>query len=482
MLLKNTLRKIKKSFGRYLSLLIIILLGVGFYTGITTSIPDIKDKQAEYYEETSLADIKITSTLGFDDSDIAAMKLTGVKSSIGTYSKDVLVDEHAVRVHAIETDINSTKIVDGRLPKKNNECLADSIHYKVGDIIKINDKYKDHLKETKYKVVGTVVSPLYSSKEFGTTSVGNGKLYSYIFVNKENFDYKYYTEAYLIVAKTEENIPYSDSYDLKVDKITEQLSVVKNEQLTLRTDEMIRQSKGKLKNKDLKHHTWYIQNRNEFIPTYQILKSQYEQVITIANVIPIFFILIVALMTSNTMARMIKEERGEMGTLLSLGFTNEEIINYYLVYILSATFLGAFLGYFIGTIVLPQLVFNCFPLNFPTISYTFRPILFIISLAVSLVLMSWVTTRCAEKELKQCPAYLLRPEPPKRGKKIFLEKIHSIWDKLSFSAKTSVRNISRYKTRVLITLIATAGCTFMIMIGFALKDSINTVGDKQYND
>ena len=482
MLLKNTIRKVKKSFGRYLSLMIIILLGVGFYTGITTSIPDIQDKQTSYYDETSLADLKVISTLGFNDSDIAAMKLTGVSKTLGTYSKDVLVDEDAIRVHAIETEINDLKLVDGRLPKKENEALADSAKYKVGDTIKINDDYKDNLKVTEYKVVGTVLSPLYSTNEYGNTSIGTGKLYSFIFINKEIFDYEYYTEAYIVVTKRKADVPYSEGYKLKTDKITDQLVYVRNEQLTLRKDEIIRQSNGTIRDRDLKHHTWYVQDRNDFIPAYTILESQYDQVITIANVIPIFFILIVVLMTSNTMARMITEERSEMGTLLSLGYSNEEIINGYLVYVLSATTLGAVIGYFIGTIILPQLVFNCFPLNFPQISYTFRPLLFIAALAVSLVLMSWVTTNSAEKELKQKPAYLLRPEPPKKGKKVLLEKVHFIWNKLSFSAKTTIRNISRYKKRVLITLIGTAGCTFMIMIGFALKDSINTVGDKQYKD
>ena len=145
MLLKNTIRKIKKSFGRYLSLLIIIFLGVGFYTGITTAIPDIQDKQSSYYEETNLADLKITSTLGFTDSDIEAIHLTGVTSTLGTYSKDVLVGENAVRIHAIETKLNNIKLIEGRLPKKDNECLADSVYYKVGDKIKVNEDYEDNL-------------------------------------------------------------------------------------------------------------------------------------------------------------------------------------------------------------------------------------------------------------------------------------------------------------------------------------------------
>lgn len=482
MLLKNTIRKIKKSLGRYLSLLVIILLGVGFYTGITTSIPDIKDKQTEYYEDTSLADIKIISTLGLTDSDVKAMKLTGVKKTLGTYSKDVIIDDNAVRIHAIEKEINSIELIDGRLPKKETECLADANKYKIGDTIKINKNYKDSLKETEYKVVGTIFSPLYTSNEYGNTTIGNGKIYSFVFIPKENFKYEYYTEAYLIVDRKESDIPYSKNYNLKIEKIIEQLTIVKNEQLTERKDSIVRASGGTIPYKSLKHHTWHIQDREDFIPTYEILESQYDQVITIANVIPIFFILIVALMTSNTMTRMITEERGEMGTLMSLGFNSEEIVNSYLVYVASATIVGSVVGYFIGTIILPKLVFNCFPLNFPPISYTFRPLLFMVSLFIAITLMVTVTIYTTEKVLKQKPAYLLRPEPPKKGKKVLLEKFHTIWNKLSFSMKITVRNISRYKKRVFMTLVGTAGCTFLIMLGLALKDSVNTVGDKQYND
>ena len=96
--------------------------------------------------------------------------------------------------------------------------------------------------------------------------------------------------------------------------------------------------------------------------------------------------------------------------------------------------------------------------------------------------MITVTIYTTEKVLKQKPAYLLRPEPPKKGKKVLLERFNAIWNKLSFSMKITVRNISRYKKRVFMTLVGTAGCTFLIMLGLALKDSVNTVGDKQYND
>ena len=134
MLLKNSLKKIKKSFGRYLSLVLIILLGVGFYTGIIVSIPNIRDIQMEYYNDKNAMDIKILSTLGFNDSDISLIKDTkDVAVAVGTYSVDTLVNDEVVRVHALEKDINNVLLIDGTLPTKKNECVADDAFYKVGE-------------------------------------------------------------------------------------------------------------------------------------------------------------------------------------------------------------------------------------------------------------------------------------------------------------------------------------------------------------
>lgn len=484
MLVKNSLKKIKKSFGRYLSLVIIIFIGVGFYTGIIESIPNIKNVQTEYYCDSNLMDIKVLSTLGFNEDEVAAIDdVDGVDVAVGSYSVDVLVSEDAVRVHALEEDINEVFLIDGDMPVKDNQCLADANVYEIGDTIVINDDYADDLSVSEYKVVGTIYSPIYTGNDYGSSDIGNGKLSSFIYINKDNFLYDYYTEVYVTVEIDEDvKVPYTDEYNDKVNEVIENIEDIKSERLTIRIDDIVNQSYGMISKDSLSDNDWYVMDRNDVISTYTILNSQYDQVTTIANIIPIFFILIVALMTSNTMARMIAEERGEMGTLLSLGFSNKKIINTYLMYVLSATIGGAVLGYFIGTIFLPQIVYNCFSINFPEISYHFNLVLFIGSIIVACMLMIGVTVAACKKELKQRPAYLLRPVPPKSGKKIFLENINGIWSKLSFSMKITLRNIARYKNRVLITLIGTAGCCFLIMLGFALRDSINTIGTKQYND
>ena len=482
MLFKNSLKKVKKSFGRYLSLVLIILLGVGFYTGIIVSIPNIRDIQTEYYNDKNAMDIKILSTLGFNKEDISLIEKTeDVNVAVGTYSVDTLVNDEVVRVHALEKDINKVLLINGVLPTKSNECVADHAFYKVGDKIKIRDDYANNLDVLEYEVVGTIYSPLYTGNEYGSSDIGNGKLKSFIYVDKDNFNYEYYTEVFVSV-NVSEDIPYSSDYDKQVDKVIESLEKVKLERLDIRKDEIVNSSYGLITKDSLSSHDWFIMDRDEAMASYSILGSQYTQVTTIANIIPIFFIIIVALMTSNTMARMITEERGEMGTLLSLGFSKKKVTYTYLMYVLSATFMGAILGYFIGTITLPQLVYNCFPIYFPDIEYRFDLGLLLLSILVSCILMISVTIYSCYKELKNKPASLLRPVAPKSGKKILLERCNFIWNRLSFSMKITMRNISRYKNRVLITLIGTSGCTFLIMLGFALRDSISMVGTKQYSD
>ena len=151
-----------------------------------------------------------------------------------------------------------------------------------------------------------------------------------------------------------------------------------------------------------------------------------------------------------------------------------------MIYVLMATIIGAVGGYFIGVLTLPRFVYNCFPLEVQDITFTFDWRMFVGCMSVAFVVMTGVTIFSCMKELKEKPAYLLRPVPPKKGRRILMERIDFIWNHLSFSWKTTFRNIARYKRRVLMTVIGVGGCTFLMFIGFALRDCIATVGDKQF--
>ena len=599
MILKNTLKKIGKSFGRFASLVAIILIGVGFYAGIRQSIPAIRDVQNQFTADTNMMDLHIVSTLGLTDDDIEELsKLPDVTGVTGGYSKYVYSNEDVIRVMSIDLDIDVYQIKDGKYPIEKNECLADYRFYKVGDLIRITeptkssdsdeedsddeesddeDDNKDDLKIHTFVVSGTVVSPIYIGTDYGSANIGDGELKSYILVKDSAFTYDAYTDIYMTMAKSEEDIPYSDSYNEKLeslkssvegikkdrqkaretalyeeakqkaydkveekkseieaevreevekevrkaiedkqeeqkaklreqagklgttfeklvstlsDKVQSALSPVTDEQVKKQVDEQMDDAlatamdearEEAVKKIDIPECKWIIQTRNEVVSQYKILVEQYKEVESIADIIPIFFIIIVVLMTSNTMSRMIAEERLEMGTFTSLGYSNASIIGGYMIYVLVATVLGAAGGYFLGVYLLPPFVYACFPVSLPDISFTFRPVMFWSCMAVSFVVMTFVTIFSCLKELKEKPAYLLRPVPPKSGRTLLLERIGFIWNHITFSWKTTIRNIARYKGRGLMTIIGVGGCTFLMFVGFAIRDCISTVGDKQFD-
>lgn len=547
LLYKNTLMKIKKSFGRYISLFIIVVVGVGFFSGLKQSSPDIIFSVDKYYKECSLMDFKIVSNLGLTEEDVNSIKsLKNISNVVPSYSLDVLSEGKAVKIQAIEKSVNTVNLIKGRMPKNNTECVADSKKYKLGDKITLTNDTGNKLKNKEFTVVGTVNSPLYMSSDYGNTTIGDGKLYSFIFVNKDNFNLDAYTEIYATSANTKNVTSYSKEYDNLISSLNTELTKLKPERESARYQEIYNRAnneinlnqtklndekaKGEKKLADLKSYLdantnknqldngyseynknlvqfnaeissaqakidnaknellkiekpkWYIYDRDN-IPGYSTLKSGTDTITSVAAVFPIFFILIVILMTSNTMARMIVEERNELGTLTSLGFKNNHIISTYLLYVLSATVLGAVTGFFSGSRIIPNIIFSTFSkfiLPPMVINYDIISLLFI--LIVSTALMTGVTLLFCRGELKQNPAALMRPIPPKHGQRILLERVRFIWCNLSFSWKVTMRNIFRYKQKVFMTIVGVAGCTALLVAGFGLRDSIDGVAEKQYGE
>ena len=173
MLFKNTLRKIKKSFGRYASLIVIVFIGTAIFTSLQLCTPNIKEVQQDYYDDTKLMDLKINGTLGLTDEDVSQVKkIDQVEEVVGSYSKEVLDGSHAIKVHAIEDDMNRFDLVDGKLPSKDDECLADADYYQVGDTITITEPANESdLKTYRFKVTGTIHSPLYTGTSYGSSQI-----------------------------------------------------------------------------------------------------------------------------------------------------------------------------------------------------------------------------------------------------------------------------------------------------------------------
>ena len=201
----------------------------------------------------------------------------------------------------------------------------------------------------------------------------------------------------------------------------------------------------------------------------------------IARVFPVFFFLVAALVATTTMTRMVDENRLQMGTLKALGYTKAAIAGKYLFYALSATVLGSIVGMVIGFVVFPFIIWNAYQLIFdlPTFTLRFYPGMAAASVALSAAVIGLATWSACRSSLKERTAALLLPRAPVAGKRILLEYITPLWKHMSFSQKTTARNLFRYKKRFFMTVLGVAGCTALLLIGFGLQDSLLPIVDKQ---
>ena len=234
---------------------------------------------------------------------------------------------------------------------------------------------------------------------------------------------------------------------------------------------------------NLEKPVWYLFDRED-IPGYTTFYDSATKVDSIAAVFPIFFILVAFLMGMNTMTRMIEEERGEIGLFISLGYSKAKIIASYLFYVFLATSIGLVLGLTVGYLIVPIIIYRVYVSMFvlPDLELYFNVLMSTIIAIVCFGAMSLVTYITANRNFKYMPANLLRPEAPKMGKKVLLEKIHFLWKRLSFTWKVTVRNLFRYKKRIVMTLIGISGCTALLLTGFGIQDSIGSLMDKQFGE
>lgn len=228
---------------------------------------------------------------------------------------------------------------------------------------------------------------------------------------------------------------------------------------------------------------WIIQDRDD-LPGYTGYGQTADRMSAFAKVFPIFFFLVAALVCLTTMTRMVEEERTQMGTLKALGYSNKSIISKYLIYSLSASLIGSVIGLLLGFYIFPKAIFAAYGIMYdlPPCVIRFKWSYAIIGMIVAILSTGLASYFACIKELKEQPSKLMRPKPPKQGKRIFLEKIDFIWSKMNFTQKVTARNLFRNKKRFFTTLIGVAGCMALLLTGFGLGDSISAIMDKQFGE
>lgn len=234
---------------------------------------------------------------------------------------------------------------------------------------------------------------------------------------------------------------------------------------------------------DFEEPDCYVLDRNTNVG-YACYESDSNIVAAIANVFPVFFFLVAALICMTTMNRMVEEQRTQIGVLKALGYGNGAIMGKFLFYAGSAAAIGAIIGCIGGTWLFPRVIWIGYGIMYSMgeIEYYFDFPLAVLSIAVSLLCSMGAAYFSCRHELISVPANLIRPKSPKSGKRIFLERITFIWSRMKFLHKVSVRNIIRYKKRFFMMILGISGCTALLVTGFGIRDSVMNIAGMQYDE
>lgn len=574
---KLTVRSIRSFLGRYMALLLIVALSVGFFAGLKITRAAMSNTAQVFLDEHDFYDFRLISTLGFSDSDVGDIEDEEfVDSAEGSRTTDALViyreNVEAYKLISLPKQVNIPQITEGRMPKAVNECLADKRIFDKSDIgarIEISDRNEDEVTDQllnkEYIIVGLVDSPIYLGQDRGSTNIGSGALSGFFYIPEANFKTEVYTEINLTLKETAPI--YSDDYDSLIkkyeDRITDTARKLADERYQSILDEIedaksllqeiedaIKQAEearaameaaraameaaaqaaaqsamgaeaaqsaggmsfvmpegeglgvpdiSEIEIPDISESELeelreaaetkvdapevYVLTRDENAG-YVSFENDTSIISGVANIFPLFFILIAMLVCITTMTRMVDEERTQIGTLKAMGFGSGTITAKYLLYAGSATLIGWFVGFFLGTWGLPQVFWYAYAsfYSFAPLSYLFAGDLAIVTLAVALVGIlgsAWISCR---KELISVPAKLIRPKGSKTGKRIFLERITPLWRRFPFLTKVTIRNMFRYKRRLIMMLVGIGCCAGLVVTAFGVRDSMIDIGKWQYEE
>ena len=274
---KNIIREIKNTKSRFISILAIIALSTGFFTGVKTSSPSMMETGSRYFEEQNLMDLRLISTVGFDDDDIRAIKKQeNTIDVMPSYMTDLIVSQNNIdsvaRVHALpeltdtnEKLINEPIVIEGRLPDKGGECVIDSYFYessgyKIGSTIKFNEKVQDNnttdfIKYLEYKIVGVVEDPLYLTYQRGNTNVGNGSISFYIMIPPDDFVSERYTAVYVTTKASDKGLsPFSEEYKKTIESQIKEYEDLSKKRIKIFNDTTLTDAKKELSDAKIEYN------------------------------------------------------------------------------------------------------------------------------------------------------------------------------------------------------------------------------------
>ena len=539
---KDIIREISKTKSKFVSIMIIMFLGVFVFIGLKETTPAMVNTYNKTLEQHNIYDLRVTNDFGINDGDIDEIRKLENIDKLETYNKKNYKLENSTNSIDIETlskELATPKLIKGKLPTTNNEiAVVDSLEkiYKIGDTVNlVDDKSEEKkLRSYSYKVVGYVHGA--DHIEVSNNNPTNNSYFGYI--NKENFEFNNATGVNIKLKGI--SYKYSDKkYIEEVNKSRDQLiDILKERKLVdeknykSNTSQKIKESEKRLasiekelasnferlellKNVDAERYTEQSSKLNEAKKQLQDNKKQLEvskrafeetnyprfnvenirglvhyaefidsagSLSFLANVFSIFLFSVSILVSLTTLTRMVDENRTSIGTLKALGYSNKEIFKKYYIYGGVSTVIGTILGIIAGYLVIVPIIYNSysrfFTLKEPYIVYNLHIIALAFLISILCILLAVFIP--LRKNLKERSAYLLRPKAPSSGSRIFLENVSFIWKRLSFLRKVTFRNIFRYKVRMFMTIFGVMGCLTLMFIGFAIRFGVIDISNEQF--
>lgn len=532
---------------RFCILAVIAMLGVAVMTGIYAGCNDMLLGANDTYSKLKAYDLQIVSTLGLTDKDVKAIKKLPFVSEAEagksfkatahpsnnanlSYAMNVVQYNHNVK------KLNRLHLMRGNMPTNNRQAvvterflhnsglrIGSTLFLSMQQVTNQSNSSNQPIQNQKYKllITGSVldVNDLdnpngYQSKAFRNSVISRYPIFTsaitestnnlpytamYVRLNEaqrvNDFSQKYRA----IVANASNQIKDSvqsdcqeartnqvvkDQTDQQVDQTIANMPMLKNA-----PDSVLAKARAqiyaKIKTEVQKHvpqARWHIFARISN-GSYTRLRSDVASIQSLGYAFPVFFLVVAMMMSLTAMARMVEEERGLIGTYLSLGYGRCAAITRHAFFAIFACLVGGGIGDILGFLAIPSLLLKILRglytvpgvvLRYDWLYGSICVLAFVIPVAICTIIVSW-------RETRQVPAALLRPKSPKAGARVLLEHLPFIWNRLSFLNKVSIRNLARFKGRLFMTIGGVAGCTALIVCALALNDTVATLGIRQYD-
>lgn len=532
---------------RFCILAVIAMLGVAVMTGIYAGCNDMLLGANDTYSKLKAYDLQIISTLGLTDKDVKAIKKLPFVSEAEagksfkatahpsnnanlSYAMNVVQYNHNVkklnRLHLMRGDMptnNRQAVVTERFLHDSGLRIGSTLFLSMQQVTNQPNSSNQPIQNQKYKllITGSVldVNDLdnpngYQSKAFRNSVISRYPIFTsaitestnnlpytaiYVRLNEarrvNDFSQKYRA----IVANASNQIKDSVQSDCQEARTNQVVKDQTNQQVdqTIANMPMLKnapdsvlakaraQIYAKIKPEVQKHvpqARWHIFARISN-GSYTRLRSDVASIQSLGYAFPVLFLVVAMMMSLTAMARMVEEERGLIGTYLSLGYGRCAAITRHAFFAIFACLVGGGIGDILGFLAIPSLLLKILRglytvpgvvLRYDWLYGSICVLAFVIPVAICTIIVSW-------RETRQVPAALLRPKSPKAGARVLLEHLPFIWNRLSFLNKVSIRNLARFKGRLFMTIGGVAGCTALIVCALALNDTVATLGIRQYD-